>query len=815
MLINLTKSCHQLGIVSENSIDYVKSMISVMKSGSVAVPLKGSDDLNRIQAASVSQVITPVAGGGWMSGDFGLPENDSLALISFTSGTEGSPKGVMLTHNNLANVIQRLNAVMEVDDSIREYVGIPVYHSFGFGRCRAVAAVNGEFFIPDNGFNPAEIGLMLKRGEINAISAVPSLWRVLLANQDLIGQFGKRVRWIEIGSQYMSRSEKEDLKRLFPEARIVQHYGLTEASRTTLLEIHKTEGQALESVGKALQGVAIKLTEDGRIAIRGQHVASHYLIEGRQEALQDEQGWFHTKDLGELEDGYLYYKGRADDIINCGGIKVNPDTLEAKIYARIGYGTGLAVCRKADPLRGEGFLVATTPEVQVDLQTLKEAVLQATQECGVNAGNAIALVEVESLPKTATGKIQRRQLAEWYASQIQVTDSSPSSKTQGTPLQIAFCRALNLSQVRPQDTFVALGGDSLSYVQLSMEVEKYLGYLPAGWEGMEFAILEQLKPQKRNYTTVETSILLRAIAITEVVMLHANLLLLGGGAYALLLIAGANFARFQGEALFQNQFTKSVMSLLRNLVIPYFLISALYQLYKHDLNLGVLLLTSNYAGNPELTPSIFPVWFINVLVQTVLLISALLFIKPVRRYVTQFPWRSSLLLLLIGVCTNQWIPLVWDTNYLYNRVPHMLIWLFALGCCVYFVQTRTQKLLTTVVLVALSIGLIGPEYKEAWVVCTVGLGLLWIKAIPVPAIIKPTVQILGAAAYYIYLTHMVFIHVVKNVAGIDNPLLNTVVSLAGGALVWFGVTQGQALFNKLRCHWNSAPRWNSASEKLA
>lgn len=815
MVSILNSICNQYGIVSENSIDYVKSMISVMKSGDVAVPLRGTDDLDRIQAASVSQVITPAAGGGWLGGDFGLPENDSLALISFTSGTEGSPKGVMLTHNNLANAIQRLNTVMEVDENIREYIGVPVYHSFGFGRCRAVAAANGEFFIPDNGFNPAEIGMMLKQGEINAISAVPSLWRVLLANQDLIGRFGKRVQWIEIGSQYMSRSEKEELKCLFPEARIVQHYGLTEASRTTLLEIHKAEGDALESVGRALQGVAVKLTEEGRIAIWGKHVACQYLIEGRQVTLRDEQGWFHTKDLGELEDGHLYYKGRADDIINCGGIKVNPDTLETKIYARIGYGNGLAVCRKSDPLRGEGFLVAITPDVQVDPHTLREAVLQATQECGVNAGNAIALIQVESLPKTATGKIQRRQLAEWYATQAQETNPIPTSKTQGTPLQIAFCRALNLPQANSQDTFVALGGDSLSYVQLSMEVEKYLGYLPAGWEGMELGKLEQLKPQKRNYTTVETSILLRAIAIIEVVMLHANLLFLGGGAYALLLIAGANFARFQGEALFQGQFAKSVISLLRNLMIPYLFISVLYQVYKRDLNFGVLLFTSNYAGNPELTPSIFPIWFINVLVQMVILVSVSLFVQPVRQFVTRFPWRSSLLLLLIGVCTNQWIPLVWDTNYLYNRVPHMLLWLFALGCCIYFVQTKTQKLLTAVALVALGMGLIGPEHTESWVVCTVGMVLLWIKAIPVPAVIKPTIQILGAAAYYIYLTHMIFIHAIKHVAGIGNPLINTAISLMGGALVWFSITRGQALFNKLRYNWNPINQWNSTAERLA
>ncbi|MBD1847835.1 acyl--CoA ligase [Cyanobacteria bacterium FACHB-63] len=100
-----------------------------------------------------------------------MVETDDVALISFTSGTEGSPKGVILSHNNLADVVKRLNSLMQIDDSISEYIGVPVYHSFGFGRCRAVAMAGGQFFIPGNGFNPSEIGAMLKNGEINAVSA--------------------------------------------------------------------------------------------------------------------------------------------------------------------------------------------------------------------------------------------------------------------------------------------------------------------------------------------------------------------------------------------------------------------------------------------------------------------------------------------------------------------------------------------------------------------------------------------------------------------------------------------------------------------
>ena len=148
----------------------------------------------------------------------------------------------------------------------------------------------------------------------------------------------------------------------------------------------------------------LKLTETGQIAVCGHHVAQAYLLDGKEVRIQDDQGWLVTNDLGWLENGQLYYKGRADDVINCGGIKVHPEALETKLFSKIGYNTELAICRKPDPLRGDGFLVAVTPNLTIDKSALRESVLQATQEFGVNAGNSIAIVEIDQLPKTATGK---------------------------------------------------------------------------------------------------------------------------------------------------------------------------------------------------------------------------------------------------------------------------------------------------------------------------------------------------------------------------------------------------------------------------
>lgn len=794
----------RVGIVAKNQTDYVQTMFACLEAGNVAVPLRSATDRDRINAAGVKQIITPGAGNPWFAGTFHPSETEAIALISFTSGTEGAPKGVMLTHQNLANVVARLNQVMQVDDSIREYVGVPVYHSFGFGRCRAVATAGGQIFIPSNGFNPAEIGELLRKGEINAISSVPSLWRVLLTNQDLIGQSGQRVRWIEIGSQYMSWQEKAQMKRLFPNARIVQHYGLTEASRTTLLEIHQTEGRQLESVGRSLGGVTVKLTPDGRIAIRGEHVAQAYLIEGEQVPLQDDEGWFETKDLGSLEDDYLYYQGRADDVINCGGIKVHPEALESKIYACIGRSNGLAVCRKPDPIRGEGFLVAVTGAIDLDRQELRKVVLQSTQELGVNAANAVTILDVDSLPQTATGKIQRRKLAEWYDSQtVEVAEPLSPEGDDSSPLRLALCRMLSLRQIQPDDTFISLGGDSLSYVEFSMVLERHLGYLPQGWENLRLSELEQLVPERRRYTTIEASMVFRALAIVEVVANHAGLIpagYVGGGVDLLFLITGLNFARFQGESLLQGQFLQPILSLLRNLLIPYFAISLVYQVYRRELDLTVLLLISNFF-NPVVS-SIFPIWFVQVLTQCMVLFCLPFTVRSVRDYARVAPWKFGLMFLAIAVSACIVGLQLWDTNHLYNRVPHALFWIFVLGWCIHFAQSTAKKMATTAILLLLILVVLRSDITPHTIWTMGGVVLLWVQFVPVPQILKLPIQTVSAAAYYIYLTHIIFIHLLTRGVGVQSPLIVSAIAILGGALSWMAVQKIQQVVvgTRLKTH---------------
>ncbi|MFG0246944.1 MAG: AMP-binding protein [Phycisphaerales bacterium JB052] len=478
-----------VAVLAINSVDFVRTVFGLYAKQQPFVILKNRDQLKDIPGIKIVRVIEPEAGSGWVTHDpIDFPNADVPAQVTFTSGTEGKPKGIVLSHRALCDVVHRLRDISNIDGSICEYVGVPAGYSFGLGRYRVCAAVGGRTYLPPRGFDPTEIAQMLRDGQINAISAVPTLWKTVLANPQLFEDLGHKVMWIEIGSQYMSRADKEHLKELFPEATIIQHYGLTEASRSTFLDISSTEGDALESVGRATGETQVRISSEGLIEVRGPHVAMGQLTEHGIEPIVHDGGWLTTKDRGELRDGYIYYLGRNDDLINCGGIKLPPDHLERDILKLLKATSGVGVGRFAHPLRGDGIVVALEKGVADDLSQVQKAITALLEEQGLRVGDALRVIELDQLPRTETGKIQRSRLAgaltEYDRTKLK-TDSSRStglandtscdeieeSDLQNQLIDI-WSRVLNSDDISLDENFYSSGGDSLSAISMMLALEK-------------------------------------------------------------------------------------------------------------------------------------------------------------------------------------------------------------------------------------------------------------------------------------------------------------------------------------------------------
>ena len=462
-----------------NSRAYLSAIFAAYRNGAVvlALPRNVSQDIPGIE---ISEQQYFEDDPGWFSETLEPIHSDDPAQISFSSGTTGRPKAILLSHRALSDVVERINAVMGIDSTIREYVGVPVTFSFGFGRVRAVAAAGGQSYLPPRGFDPSEIRKMLEAGEINAISAVPTLWRVVLENPQAIGPAGEKVRWIEIGSQYMSGDEKATLRQIFPNARIVQHYGLTEASRTTLLDITASDEAHLETVGRAEGSVEIKLSAADEIRIRGPHLALGLVTEDGVHPITDSDGWLTTADRGRIEDGWLYYEGRSDELINVGGIKIDPTRFEQRLCTDLGASDGVAIGRLPDPLRGDRILVALQKDAGLDSATVASTAQKIAADFGLVGSGAIAVRTIANIPKTATGKVRRKDLSDQpeldaKPQAVRVATSfvpdAGEAELRASEMQKIWASALGMASVPVHENFYDLGGDSLSALTVILGME--------------------------------------------------------------------------------------------------------------------------------------------------------------------------------------------------------------------------------------------------------------------------------------------------------------------------------------------------------
>lgn len=504
-----------VGVVEKNSLAYIQAVFEALRDQTVVVPLRSLDDDARKNTVNITATICPVDGGGWYSEPFVLEDGQAIAHISFTSGTEGEPKGVLISANALNDVTARVQSLMCMNAEVKEYVGVPIYHSFGYGRCRHVASVGGAFYIPSQGFDPKELSDMLRDGAVNALSLVPTLLRVLLNTPGLLGDERYQLRWLEIGSQAMSAAEKIAVKNLFPNAIIVQHYGLTEASRTTLLRIDNADDTQLDSVGYACGDVQLMINDKGCICIRGPHVASQLLIHGNGISALNDDGWLETTDLGHIVDGCLYYEGRADNVVNCGGQKLSTERLESAIayecFARYQLSSqsvddassvfapiDFAVSRILDATYGEGFLLSYSSED--DISALKTIAPQQLPILGINAKNVIRYHFIDIIPKTPTGKVQHSLLLANYHEQFNELSSVDASSSDdvdnetNSAIKEIYLQVLGLSssEVNESDSVTSIGVDSLQSVQLSIKLEVMLGDLPPDWREQSIASLTVL-----------------------------------------------------------------------------------------------------------------------------------------------------------------------------------------------------------------------------------------------------------------------------------------------------------------------------------
>jgi len=345
--------------------------------------------------------------------------DSSIAFILYTTGTTGPKKGVMLSHGNLLAATRNINKFMRIGPWAVESLPMRLSHSFGFARLRCVFDVGGTVILENGLLRPERLLSNMLYYEANAISSVPAGFAIIFDYyKDMFEKIGSQIKYIEIGSAFMRKNHKDMLIELCPDARICMHYGLTEASRTTFIEFHSEKGK-LHTVGKPTPNVEIRIidndgntlsvNETGEILVKGGMVMQGYWNKKKMTNKSLTSGWLHTSDIGMIDtDGYLHLLGRNKEIINIGGLKVAPGEVEEILLKYDGIAEVAVVGMKSsDDISYEmikAFIV--TDDDKLSIKDLEKFCLENMESYKLPTKFEI----VESLPKTASGKIQRHLL---------------------------------------------------------------------------------------------------------------------------------------------------------------------------------------------------------------------------------------------------------------------------------------------------------------------------------------------------------------------------------------------------------------------
>lgn len=333
---------------------------------------------------------------------------DAPADILFTTGTTGAPKGVVLTHHNLAAASRNINEYIKNDDQDVELLALPVSHSFGLGRLRCVLSSGGKIVLLGSFANVKKFFSAIKEHHVTGFGTVPASWfYIKRMSRDMIRRYSDQLNYIEIGSSFMPIEEKKILLEWLPTTRICMHYGLTEASRSAFMEFHEYADN-LQSIGKAAPYTDIRII-DGEICVKGEHVTKTYWQETPELIVQDfHDDYFRTGDSGWMdEQGNIYIKGRIKEMINVGGEKVSPMEVEDCLNA-IPQISESACCALHDDMMGEvveAFIVEKTPITDKEILDIIRPQLE-------NYKWPRKIVRVTEIPKTFSGKIQHLQLKE-------------------------------------------------------------------------------------------------------------------------------------------------------------------------------------------------------------------------------------------------------------------------------------------------------------------------------------------------------------------------------------------------------------------
>lgn len=343
--------------------------------------------------------------------------DDDTAVILYTSGTTGSPKGAELTHSNIGSNVEANIAMFDMGPSDVLFGGLPLFHSFGQTCAMNSAIASGATVTMLPRFEPGKALEIIDRDGVTIFMGVPTMYVAMLHHPDVDSTAAENLRYGVSGGASLPVEVLNGVEAKLG-AKLLEGYGLSETSPVASFN-QPQNPQKAGSIGTPIAGVEMKLVDDegnditasgerGEIAIKGPNVMKGYW--GKDDATAEVMRgeWFLSGDIAERDDdGYYFIVDRKKELIIRGGYNVYPREVEEVLYEHPAV-MEAAVIGIADDEMGEE--VCAVIAFKPGESATEEEIQDFAKERVAAYKYPRKVVVIEELPKTATGKILKRQI---------------------------------------------------------------------------------------------------------------------------------------------------------------------------------------------------------------------------------------------------------------------------------------------------------------------------------------------------------------------------------------------------------------------
>jgi long-chain acyl-CoA synthetase len=342
--------------------------------------------------------------------------DDDTAVLLYTSGTTGTPKGAELTHSNLASNVEASRKLIDIGSDAVVLGALPLFHSFGQTCSMNAVVAAGATLTLIPRFEPGKALEIIERDKVTIFEGVPTMYVALVSFPEADKHDTSSLKVCISGGAALPGEVLRAFEEKFG-CPILEGYGLSETSPVASFN-HREIGRKVGSIGTPIEGVSMKVVDDdgkelaqgevGEIVIQGPNVMKGYWNkpEATAEAIKD--GWFHTGDMARVdEEGFFFIVDRKKDMIIRGGYNVYPREIEEVLYEHPAV-REVAVIGVPDSEWGEevGAAVALNAGAEATPEELRE--YAKGQVAAYKYPRHVWIVD--ELPKGPTGKILKREI---------------------------------------------------------------------------------------------------------------------------------------------------------------------------------------------------------------------------------------------------------------------------------------------------------------------------------------------------------------------------------------------------------------------